>query len=189
MQIKIMPIGDVKPYENNPRINTDAVGKVAQSIEQFGFRQPIVVDKNNVVIVGHTRLEAAKSLGITEVPVHVTDLDDDKVKAYRIADNKVAEYSEWDFEMLKIEMEPIKNVVGEFFLPEELASIENSEYSTMESDADTLPEIDLVGEQPGKEKVMIIRFPDEAKFHAVREKLGITNTRTTVTYEEWEKLW
>ena len=89
MKVEQWKIGDVKPYGNNPRRNDDAVEKVANSIREFGFQQPIVVDSEGVVIVGHTRLKAAQSLGMEEVPVVVAaDLTDEQVKAYRLADNK-----------------------------------------------------------------------------------------------------
>lgn len=96
MQIIDMPIGQIKPYEHNPRNNDAAVEPVAASIREFGFRQPIVVDVKNVIICGHTRYRAAKRLGLETVPVLVaSDLSPEKVKAYRLADNKTAEAAEW----------------------------------------------------------------------------------------------
>lgn len=104
MKIKMMPIGKVLPFENNPRINKAAVSAVAKSIAEFGFRQPIVVDAKNVIIIGHTRWKAAQELGLKAVPVHVAELPKEKVKALRIADNKLHELAEWDFDLLKIEL-------------------------------------------------------------------------------------
>ena len=105
MKIEMWPVERVKPYESNPRINDDAVDTVAASIREFGFRQPIVVDAEGVIIVGHTRWKAAKKLGLTEVPVHVaTDLTPEQIRAYRIADNKTAELAEWNYELLPIEL-------------------------------------------------------------------------------------
>nr|DAU43419.1 MAG TPA: ParB protein [Caudoviricetes sp.] len=96
MQIIDMPIGQIKPYEHNPRNNDAAVEPVAASIREFGFRQPIVVDAKNIIICGHTRYRAAKRLGLETVPVLVaSDLSPEKVKAYRLADNKTAEATEW----------------------------------------------------------------------------------------------
>lgn len=103
MNIQQIEINKVKPYQNNPRKN-QAVAKVAQSIKDFGFQQPIVVDKDMVVIVGHTRLLGAKKLGLEQVPVVVADLDDAKTKAYRIADNRVNEDSGWDNGLLQDEL-------------------------------------------------------------------------------------
>ena len=88
MQIELRPIDQVKPYPGNPRQNDEAVDAVAASLKEFGFRQPIVVDADGVIIVGHTRYKAAQKLGLKQVPVHVaTDLTPAQVKAYRIADN------------------------------------------------------------------------------------------------------
>lgn len=101
MQIITKNIGELTPYEKNPRKNEEAVKFVANSIAEFGFKIPIVIDKNNVVVCGHTRLKAAKKLGIEEIPCVVADdLTDEQVKAFRLADNKTAEKAEWDFDLL-----------------------------------------------------------------------------------------
>jgi len=108
----------VKPYYRNPRKNDEAVDDAAASIKAFGWRQPIVVDKDGVIVVGHTRLKAAKKLGLTEVPVHVaTDLTPAQCQAYRLADNKTGEKATWDLELLNLEMEDLKLTdfdMGEF---------------------------------------------------------------------------
>ena len=105
MKIDLIQIDKVIPYANNPRKNELAIAKVSESIREFGFRQPIVVDKNYVIIAGHTRLMAARQLGLLEVPVHIAEgLTLAQVKAYRIADNRAAQESEWDEELLKIEL-------------------------------------------------------------------------------------
>ena len=103
MNIQEIEIDKIIPYHNNPRKNLN-VDKVASSITEFGFQQPIVVDKNYVVIVGHTRLHAAKKLNYQKVPVFVADLSENKAKAYRIADNRLNEDSSWDYDFLNIEM-------------------------------------------------------------------------------------
>jgi len=98
MKIELRRIDDVRPYEGNPRVNDQAVEAVAASLKEFGFRQPIVVDSNGVIIVGHTRWKAAKKLGLVRVPVHVAkDLSPEQAKAYRIADNQTARIAEWDY--------------------------------------------------------------------------------------------
>ena len=102
MQIEIIDINKLLPYINNPRKNLN-IDKVASSIKEFGFQQPIVVDKNYTIIVGHTRFEAAKKLGLKEVPVQVADLSINQAKAYRIADNRTGELATWDFELLTCE--------------------------------------------------------------------------------------
>ena len=106
-----MKVEDLIPYINNPRNNENAVDKVASSIAEFGFKNPIFVDKNNVVVNGHTRLLASKKLGLKEVPVIVIDdLTDTQIKAFRIADNKTSEYAEWDEELLKLELEQLEEM-------------------------------------------------------------------------------
>lgn len=107
MQIHTISIHNIKAYENNPRKITDeAVDKVANSIQEFGFKVPVILDKNNVIVCGHTRILAAKKLGLEEIPCVVADdLTDEQIKAFRLADNKLSELSGWDFEKLDIELE------------------------------------------------------------------------------------
>lgn len=108
MQIVNKKVGDLIPYINNPRNNDNAVDAVASAIKNFGFKVPIVVDSNNEIINGHTRLKAAKKLGLETVPVIVADdLTPEQVKAFRLADNKVSELAEWDDELLAIELEEL----------------------------------------------------------------------------------
>ena len=111
MDIIKTPINKVIPYARNPRKNDLAVDKVAASIKEFGFRQPIVVDSEYVVIAGHTRLQAAQKLELHEVPVHIADsLTEQQVKAYRIADNRVSQESEWDLDLLKLELQDLQDI-------------------------------------------------------------------------------
>lgn len=108
MKVQNMKIDDVKPYPHNPRDNENAVGGVAESLKEFGWQQPLVVDKDNVIIVGHTRYKAAKQLGMNEVPVVVADnLSPEQVKAYRLADNKTGENAIWDSKELLKELDQI----------------------------------------------------------------------------------
>lgn len=105
MQIQSCPIESITPYDRNPRKNDGAISKVAASIEAFGFKQPIVVDKDHVIIVGHTRYLASQQLGLKEVPVLVAeDLTAEQAKAYRLADNRTHEESEWDNDLLALEL-------------------------------------------------------------------------------------
>ena len=111
MNIVNLKVEELIPYINNPRNNTEAVDKVAASIKEFGFKVPIVIDKDNVVVTGHTRLLASKKLGLQEVPcVIADDLSPAQIKAFRIADNKVSEYAEWDEDMLKVELEELEEM-------------------------------------------------------------------------------
>ena len=110
MKIDIIPIEEVIPYARNPRKNEDAISKVASSLQEFGFRQPIVVDNDNVVIAGHTRLLAAKRLGMERVPIHTAkDLSDAQIQAYRITDNRSSQEAEWDEDLLRIELGDIRD--------------------------------------------------------------------------------
>lgn len=109
MKIELWPLERIKPYPGNPRQNDDAVDAVARSLQEFGFRQPIVIDEDGVIIAGHTRWKAAKKLGLAKVPVHVAKgLSQEQIKAYRIADNQTATIAEWDKELLPIELGQLK---------------------------------------------------------------------------------
>jgi len=116
MEIVIKNIEEIKMYENNPRNNDEAVEYVANSIKEFGFKVPIVLDKNNVIVAGHTRYKAAKLLNITEIPCIIADdLNDEQVKAFRLIDNKAAELASWDIDLLNIELDSIKDIDMELF--------------------------------------------------------------------------
>lgn len=111
MEVRNLKIDEIKPYENNPRNNLDAVDATANSIKEFGWQQPIVVDKDMVIIAGHTRYLAAKKLGYDTVPVVVaSNLSDEQVRAYRLADNKTGELAEWDFKLLDTELQDILDI-------------------------------------------------------------------------------
>jgi hypothetical protein len=143
--VELRPIDAIRPYPGNPRINDDAVDAVATSLGEFGFRQPIVVDAEGVIIVGHTRWKAAKKLGLARVPVHVaTDLPPEKVKAYRIADNQTATLAEWDFDLLPIELKNLQQadynlgLLG--FDADELAKLLDGDVAEGLTDPDSIPE-------------------------------------------------
>lgn len=105
MRVIERTLADLKPYRGNPRKNADAVAAVAESIRRFGFRQPLVVDGDGVIVCGHTRYDAAKSLGLTSVPcVLADDLEPDAIRAYRLLDNKLHEKSCWDYDALALEL-------------------------------------------------------------------------------------
>lgn len=128
MDVKLIAINDIKPYEANPRINDAAIDAVAASLKQFGFRQPIVVDEQMIIICGHTRWKAAQKLGLAKVPVHVArDLTPEQVRAYRIADNKTAELAEWNMDLLPIEIAALQDAdwdMSQFgFSAEELSQL------------------------------------------------------------------
>ena len=120
MQIVEKSPNELIPYENNPRKNEDAVQYVANSIREFGFKVPIVIDKNNVVVAGHTRLMASQELGLSKVPCIIADdLNEEQIRAYRIADNATAETSWWDYQKLDEELSEIIHFdLAEFGLPD-----------------------------------------------------------------------
>lgn len=109
MELELLNISEIKPYEKNPRNNDAAVAKVAASIKEFGFKVPIIIDKDNVIIAGHTRYKAAQGLGIEQIPIiKAEDLTPEQVKAFRIMDNKSSEIATWDYESLLKEIESLK---------------------------------------------------------------------------------
>lgn len=132
MQVIEKDVEALIPYQNNPRNNEKAVGPVAESIKKFGFLQPIVIDKDNVVVCGHTRLKAAKKLKLKTVPcVCAEDLTEEEINAYRLADNKTNELAEWNMELLGIELSDIATIdmtAFGFELPKEIEEVEEDEF-------------------------------------------------------------
>ena len=144
MKIELRSMNSIRPYDKNPRINDDAVEAVMASLREFGFRQPIVVDTDGVIICGHTRFKAAQRLGLEQVPVHVaTDLTPAQIKAYRIADNQTASLAEWNYDLLPIELADLQgldfdlNLLG--FDADELAKILNPDLKDGQCDPDDVP--------------------------------------------------
>ena len=133
LKIEYKKIDEIIPYENNPRKNDEAVDYVANSIKEFGFKVPIIIDRGGVIIAGYTRLKASKKLGLKEVPVVVADdLTDEQVKALRLADNKVGEIAEWDFSMLEEELADLDIDMEQFGFDTETFDIEDNEYEEQE---------------------------------------------------------
>lgn len=166
MQITNMKLADIRPYEKNPRFNDDAVEAVANSIREFGFRQPIVVDKDHVIIAGHTRYKAALHLGLDEVPVHVADnLTPEQIQAYRIADNKTGELAEWNYDLLPLEIRELQDVDFDLSLlgfdPDELDKLLNGEAEDVIVDGETEPDaVPEVPEIPDSRRGLIYRLGD-----------------------------
>ena len=149
MNIVDIKLDELKPYENNPRNNEEAVEPVAKSIKEFGFKVPIVIDKNNIIIAGHTRYKAAKKLGLNKVPCIVADdLTDEQVNAFRLVDNKVGEIATWDLELLNIELENILDIdMSEFSFDLDL---EIDEVSTVEDEYDVESSLEEIKEPKAK---------------------------------------
>lgn len=129
LKIEQKPISEIIPYENNPRKNDQAVDAVAESIRQFGFKVPIIIDKENIIIAGHTRLKAAEKLGLDSVPVIIADdLTEEQATAFRLVDNKTGELAEWDFEKLRDELADITEIDMEQFGFAEYDKMSYSDY-------------------------------------------------------------
>ncbi|SFE90150.1 ParB N-terminal domain-containing protein [Peptostreptococcus sp. D1] len=115
-KLQIINVTEIIPYENNPRINDHAIDKVIESIKEFGFTNPILLDKDNVIIAGHTRYEAALRLNYSQVPcIYLNNLSEEQVKAYRLVDNKTSEFAEWDFDKLMQELDKINDIDLEMY--------------------------------------------------------------------------
>ena len=157
MEIVDMPIGQIKPYKKNPRKNEKAVPEVVKSIKEFGFRQPLVVDSSMVLIVGHTRLLAAKELGLASVPVHIAStLTPAQVRAYRIADNRSHDKSEWDVTLLNEEL-------GELFEMDEKFDIHFMDFSLEDfKDKEFIPDLpnEDEDEKPEKKPILHVECKD-----------------------------
>lgn len=153
MEIINKKINEIKPYEKNPRKNDEAVKYVAESIKNFGFKVPIVIDKNNVIVAGHTRYKASIKLGLDEVPCIVADdLSDEQIKAFRLADNKVSEQAKWDIDLLDEELDAIFNIDMTDFGFEELIK-------EIEEEKETKPEIEF-SEVLGEEHNYVVLYFD-----------------------------
>lgn len=150
MNVIEMNVEELIPYENNPRKNDEAVDKVALSISAFGFKVPLVIDSNNVIVTGHTRLKAAKKLGIKSVPcIKADDLTDEQIKAFRLADNKVAEFAQWDEEKLMQELEALGEVdmsLYGFAFPEDEEGEEEDDNTY--TDKTNIPQYEITGDVP-----------------------------------------
>ena len=153
--IEIRDIDSIRPYEKNPRVNDGAVDAVAASLKEFGFRQAIVIDGDGIIVCGHTRLKAAQKLGLTKVPVHVAkDLTPEQVKAFRIADNKTSDLSDWDYDILPIELSELQDAGFDLellgFDEKELLKLMAAEPTEGLTDDDAVPEPPKVAvTQPG----------------------------------------
>ena len=160
MQVIEKHISDIKPYEKNPRMNDKAVHYVAESIRNYGFKVPLVVDRGGVIVTGHTRYKAAIKLGLETVPCIVAeDLTDEQIKAYRIADNKASDYSVWDNKLLLEELEDI----GDMFTGFELPKLEGLGILD-ETDNDVITENDLCTTYE-----IVIRSSDKEKIERIKQ--------------------
>lgn len=138
MNVILKPIPEITPYENNPRRNAQAVHDVAESIKRYGFQQPLVIDREGVIVVGHTRFLAAKELGLDTVPCVVSQLTGEQNRAYRLVDNKTAEGAAWDFDKLAEELSDISDKIWDDFVFEWPGALQ-----TVQKDMDGAQEINV----------------------------------------------
>ena len=171
--IEYRNIEDINPYEKNPRKNEDAVRDVAESIRHFGFKVPIIVDKEGVIIAGHTRLKAAKKLGMTEVPViQADDLTEEQAKAFRVADNKVAERSLWDIDILKDELADLDDIFTGFS-DDELAELFEEEEIIEEEE----PEVEFTEELGEENNYVVLFFDNSVDWLQAQSLLGLKTVK------------
>lgn len=171
MEIIYKKIEDLIPYENNPRDNEEAVQYVKNSIKEFGFKVPMVIDKDNVIVAGHTRYKASKELGLKEVPCIIADdLNEEQIKAFRLADNKVSDKAEWDFNMLDAELANIDIDMTEFGFED--MDINIDEFGTEFE----LPE----GEKLGIDKMTLYFANEQTK--VIEEAINMINLEEVETF-------
>lgn len=190
MEIKNLNIDELIPYEKNPRKNDDAVQYVAESIKQFGFKVPIIIDKNNVIVAGHTRLKAAKELGLKQVPCIVADdLTDEQIKAFRLADNKVSEKSSWDLNLLGDELKDLQNLDIDFDLTD--LGFGNFEISMLVDDMEPEPyDEDIIKEYSENSddylagKRTIISYSTEAEEEFLKKLFNTDTLKVLYTAKE-----
>lgn len=181
MQIVDIATADLKPYQNNPRNNDGAVQAVAESIKQFGFKVPIVIDKDGVIIAGHTRLKAAQQLGLDTVPaIRADDLTDEQVRAFRLADNKVGELAGWKFDKLQEELAEITVDMSAFgFGTDE----EEPEGAAPQTGAGEQSEIVTLSCQFHEKQQELILWALEQVAGEIKETFGNTNENGNALYE------
>lgn len=165
MQIVEKQLSELKEYANNPRLNDEAVKYVANSIKEFGFKVPIVIDKNNVIVCGHTRFKASKQLKLKSVPCIVADdLTEEQIKAFRLADNKVSEQSQWDMNLLNGELKDLLDLNMADFGFLDITPIED------------IPDDLESGEQKKGNVIVSINVPSVADYKTIENELkSITN--------------
>lgn len=179
MNIVELSIHDLVPYENNPRNNIEAVEYVANSIENFGFKVPIVVDKDNVIVAGHTRYMASKKLGLETVPCIVADdLTEEQIKAFRLADNKVSEIATWDDELLAIELSDIVDIdMGDFGFIEDIKE-------EIEKDVEEKADVEFTEVLGEEHNYVVLYFDNEVDWINVQSLLELPYVKSLPTNKD-----
>lgn len=174
LQIIEKSITEIKPYGKNPRKNDEAVEYVANSIKEFGFKVPIVIDKNGVIVAGHTRYKAAQELGLEKLPcVIADDLTEEQVKAFRLADNKVGELAEWDFDLLGDELDGIFDIdMQEFGFDSDFG--EKEEIKKEEGEVPFTEELLLT------HNYIVLYFDNDFDWEVAQEKFGLQQVKDLI---------
>ena len=186
MNVVDIDINEIKPYENNPRYNEHAVEFVANSLKKFGFQQPIVIDKNNVVVAGHTRLKAAQKLGYTKVPCKYADeLSPEEVKAYRLADNKTNEIAVWDKEAEKLELSELDDLgfdMAEFgFWEEEDSADSKTEKVKLDVSTAKVPFTEVLREE---HNYIVLYFDNEVDWLQLQSLIDVSGKMNLSTRKD-----
>lgn len=191
MEIKMIKIEDIKPYANNPRFNDDAVEYVAKSIKEFGFKVPMVIDKNNEIIAGHTRYKASLELGLKEVPCIVADdLTEEQIKAFRLVDNKVSEKATWNLDLLGEEIKgldelnfDIENLTDLGFGSFELSML-TEDFEPEDYDDEIIKEYSEKSDDLLASKRIIITYSTDAEEEYLKQLLKLNDLKVVYSVEE-----
>ena len=193
MELTYKKIEELIPYENNPRKNDNAVDAVAASIKEFGFKVPVILDADNVIVCGHTRYRAAQKIGIKEIPcIMADDLSDEQIRAFRLADNKTAELAEWDFSLLDFELENIDMDMSEFGFDDISVDEFGTDFSLPDGDKPPFKQLTftLAAEQATQIEE-ILKFAKSNGIADYYDNYGNENGNGNVLFgvvKEWEKL-
>ena len=191
MNINLVDISEIKPYENNPRIKSN-ITKVAESIKKFGFQQPIVVDRQNIIIVGHSRYEASKQLNLQKIPVLVAEnMSAEDVKAYRIADNRTNQDSEWDFPKLNKEFGDLTELGFDEKEIEHMITFKGDEtYFDSDMAREHWTEMpDFIHEDNKPYRTIFLHFDDDKQVEEFAQMINqiITDKTKTIYFKEREQ--
>lgn len=171
MEIVYKKLDEIRPYANNPRFNDEAVEYVANSIKEFGFKVPIIIDKNGEIVAGHTRYKASMELGLEEVPCIVADdLTEEQVKAFRLADNKVSEKALWNYDLLEIELADIGIDMSGFGFLEDLEEEATNELDFEYTNKIKIPQYEITGFEPKIQDLV-----DDYKVNQLIEEIEASN--------------
>lgn len=185
MEIINKKVKDLIPYENNARINDEAVKYVVNSIKEFGFRVPIIIDKENVIVAGHTRYKASMELGLSEVPCIVADdLTEEQIKAFRIADNKTGEKASWDLDKLKLELEDINFDMTDFGFGDFELSMLIDDMEPEPYDEEKIKEYSQNSDEYLASKRVLITYKTEEEEEFLKQLFNVDSLKVVYTAEE-----